>query len=455
MVVSWNDESAAHLLRRAGFGPRPAEVAAAVKKGMAKTVAGLFKPWKKSDKLPKKPKTESLEDLQVWWLRRMLATKSPLVEKMSLFWHNHFATATSKVERLLLMHQQNRTLRKNAVGKFSTMCLAMARDPAMVIWLDNISNIASDPNENFARELMELFTTGVLDQFGQPNYTEQDVQESARAFTGWTLDEKYKFVFDADNHDFGVKTFRGQTANFDGTDIIATLVVDPATARRLAWKLWSFFAYETTLDDPVLDSLVAEYLATGTSIAALLKALFLKDEFYSVTALRSRVKSPAEALVGALRQLGAKISNSDTGVFQASNAMKALGQSIFEPPTVFGWKEGLHWISTNSMLERLRVAETIADARTQEGAGFQWSPAKMLGPKKKQAALTAAEVVAKVLATLGQDAPLPATVAALEAYLQTDENGQPVTFFVDPASIDVKVRGLVALVLSSPEFQLA
>lgn len=455
MVVSWNEGTAAHLLRRAGFGPRPADVAAAVKKGMAKTIAGLFKPWKKSEKLPKKPKTESLEDLQVWWLRRMLATKSPLVEKMTLFWHNHFATALSKVERLPLMHQQNRTLRKHAVGKFSTLCLEMARDPAMVIWLDNISNIASDPNENFARELMELFTTGVLDQFGQPNYTEQDVQESARAFTGWTLDEKYKFVFDADNHDFGVKTFRGQTANFDGTDIVATLVVDPATARRLVWKLWSFFAYETTLDDPVLDSLAAEYLASGTSIGATLQVLFNKDEFYSATALRARVKSPAELVVGALRQLGAKISNSDTGVYQASQAMQSLGQSIFEPPTVFGWKEGLPWISTNGMLARLRTAETIADARTSEGAGFQWNPAKLLGPKKKQSVLTATEVVAIVLAALGQDDPLPATVTALETYLQTDENGQPVTFFVEPASIDVKVRGLVALVLSSPEYQLA
>jgi uncharacterized protein (DUF1800 family) len=231
MVVTWNEENAAHLLRRAGFGPRPPEVASAVKKGMAKTIAGLFKPWKKSDKLPKKPKTDSLEDLQAWWLRRMLATKSPLIEKMALFWHNHFATALSKVERLPLMHQQNRTLRKLAVGKFSTLCLALARDPAMVIWLDNISNIASDPNENFARELMELFTTGVLDAAGQPNYTETDVQESARAFTGWTLDDKFKFVFDPANHDFGTKTFRGQTANFDGTDIVAMLVVDPATAR--------------------------------------------------------------------------------------------------------------------------------------------------------------------------------------------------------------------------------
>lgn len=455
MVVTWDEENAAHLLRRAGFGPRPADVAAAVKKGMTKTVAGLFKPWAKSDKLSKKPKVESLEDLQVWWMRRMLSTKSPLIEKMSLFWHNHFATAASKVERLPLMHLQNRTLRKHAVGKFSTLCLEMARDPAMVIWLDNISNIASDPNENFARELMELFTTGVLDQLGQPNYTEQDVQESARAFTGWTLDDKYKFVFDADNHDFGPKTFRGQTANFDGTDIVALLVVDPATARRLAWKLWSYFAYETTLDDPVLDSIAAEYLASGTSIAATLKAVFAKDEFYATTAKRARVKSPAELVVGALRQLGAKISNSDTGVYEASNAMTSLGQPIFEPPTVFGWKEGLHWISTNGMLERLRVAETIADARKSEGAGFQWNPAKLLGPKKKQAALTATQVVEMVLAALSLDAPLPATVSTLESYLQTDENGQTVTFFVDPASIDVKVRGLVALILSSPEYQLA
>jgi uncharacterized protein (DUF1800 family) len=455
MVVTWNEENAAHLLRRAGFGPRPPEVASAVKKGMAKTIAGLFKPWKKSDKLPKKPKTDSLEDLQAWWLRRMLATKSPLIEKMALFWHNHFATALSKVERLPLMHQQNRTLRKLAVGKFSTLCLALARDPAMVIWLDNISNIASDPNENFARELMELFTTGVLDAAGQPNYTETDVQESARAFTGWTLDDKFKFVFDPANHDFGTKTFRGQTANFDGTDIVAMLVVDPATARRLAWKSWSFFAYETTLDDPVLDPLVAAYLANDTSITALLKAIFEKDEFYSATAKRARVKSPAELLVGALRQLGAKISKSDTGVFEAANAMQALGQSIFEPPTVFGWKEGLQWISTNGLLERLRLAETIADARTSEGAGFVWNPAKLLGPKKKQAALTAADVVAAVLGALSQSDALQATVATLESYLQTDENGQPVTFFVEPASIDVKVRGLVALILSSPEYQIA
>jgi uncharacterized protein (DUF1800 family) len=447
MAITWNEENAAHLMRRAGFGATPKQLEAAVKAGLDKTLDGLFKVDTKSVKLPKR--VESLEDLQALWLDRMIRTRSPLAEKLALFWHNHFATGFAKVKRLDYMHGQIQTLRAKGLGSFRELVLAVARDPAMILWLDNNTNVADDPNENFARELMELFTTGVLDKNGSPNYTEVDVQQAARAFTGWTIQDD-AFFFDSDEHDFGSKSFQGETGPFDGDDIVNLLCVEPATARRIPALLFGFFAFEIDLDDPIADELTSVYFSNDGKIQPILDHIFRMDAFYSTAAKGARVKEPAEFLAGALRLMGGRLTLHPSGD-AAGARIQALGQSLFDPPTVFGWDPGLAWVTTAGMLERASAAQWIAGAREKENP-VKYTPKKLLGAGS--AKIGAAEVVARVTSALGL-APAASTLAALTAYLQKDDGGATVPFVVDKDSIDKKVRGLIALALASPEFQVA
>ena len=271
MAIIWNTENAIHLYRRAGFGAKTLDITAALKAGHEATVDKILKVGKVSDKLPGNVK--ELEPLQGWWVNLMLKTKYPVLERLTLFWHNHFATGFAKVGRTDYMHRQNSLFRTMGMGKFRDLVTAVAQDPAMLIWLDNNTNTKGKQNQNFARELMELFTTGVYDKDGNPNYTETDVNESAKAFTGWKIKDD-EFFFSANNHDFGSKTFKGQTGTFDGTDIINFLVVDPATVRRIPALLFGYFAYPIALSDPVLDSLAQTYLDNDTALAPVLKQIF-------------------------------------------------------------------------------------------------------------------------------------------------------------------------------------
>lgn len=449
MPVDWNAENAAHLLRRAGFAATPSQVKNALKKSRSKTIGGLFKRDKKSDKGPKKG-FQSFREMQRWWLERMRTTKSPLIEKLTLFFHNHFATSIEKVGSRELMHRQNRTIRKFCLGRFEDLVLEMCRDPAMIVWLDNKSNKKNAPNENFARELMELFTTGVLDQDGVANYTEQDVVESARAFTGWTISDG-KFFFAEWNHDFDEKTFRGTTGNLDGEDVVANLVQDSATARRLGMKLWSFFAYDVELDDPVVDELETVYFATDGDVEAMVRAIFEHDLFYSASAKNRRVKSPVEWYVGLMLLLKAKVKHDPWN--HIPYRLDEMGQSVFEPPSVFGWKEGLGWVETAALLERAQFAEDLTSSRDKDDL-LSWSPKKLLGKKKKYKKFDAGETADLLLEQLGPLEVAASTRAALVAYLEADSSGEPAEFSLDGETIDRKVRGFVSLALSLPEFQV-
>lgn len=457
MAIVWNAGNAAHLLRRGGFAAHPKDVKKALKNGQTKTVSNLFKADKTSDKWKGDGKYPGgLGELQGFWLRRMLSTSSPLVEKLTLFWHNHFATAISKVENAQLMFKQNRTLRKFGLKKFGQLVLEMSRDPAMILWLDNNTNEKDEPNENYARELMELFTTGVYDKNGNPNYTETDIQEAARAFTGWDIGgdwPDYDFEFEPWNHDFDSKTFRGQTGNWDGTDICAMLAADPATARHIVKKLWSFFAYEIALSDSLLDEFETIYLTTEGDIKAILEAMFLHDAFYSANALEARIKSPVEFFIGTLEYLGASLPAKNDPWSQVGGYTADLGQSLFDPPSVFGWDEGLNWVETTGLLERLRQADGIATSRDKDNH-VVWKLEKFLGPKSKWQSLDAPSAVDYVLSLIGPLTVSTATHDALATYLLAMPNGQPGTFDLkDEETVDRKIRGLLSIVLALPEFQ--
>ncbi len=449
MPVTWSEENVAHLLRRAGFAARPKDVKTFKKQGLKKTMSALFKADKKSDKVPKGKGFEDFDDLKTWWLVRMLETKSPLIEKLTLFFHNHFATAFEKVGSIELMHEQNRTIRKSCLGRFHDLVLEMSRDPAMIIWLDNKTNVVGKPNENYARELMELFTTGVLDKNGSANYTELDVQESARAFTGWTIQDG-KFAFDPSKHDETDKTFMGQTANFDGGDIVQILAAKPETAQRLAMKLWSFFAYSVDLDDPVLDPLVEAYLDNDTRVKPMLMTMFASEEFYSETAKNAHVKSPVEFAINALKLIGASINVKDGGL---TDRIEAMGQEVFNPPSVFGWDEGIGWVGTSGMLERARAVDDVTSVREKD-AFVSFDPEKLLGSKKKYKKWDAAQTVSQLLAQLGPLEVSAGARAALEFYLKADSSGSEGEFSLDDETIDRKIRGFLAVAMALPEFQV-
>lgn len=456
MTVTWDEGNATHLFARAGFGATPQLIKSAVKKGMQKTVDGLFKIPKIKDELPKD--TGSLEDLQGWWVDFMVKSKTPVVERLCLFWHNHFATGYSKVQNIDYMHRQNSIFRHLGMGKFRDLVTAVSKDPAMLIWLDNQTNVKGKQNQNFARELMELFTTGVLDKNGNANYTETDVNESAKAFTGWQVKDK-QFFFNESKHDFGQKTFKGLTGALDGTDIINLLVVDQATARRIPQQLFSYFAYKIPLTDPILDELAAIYMANDTQILPVLKRIFTLDAFYSQEAKREGVKEPAVFLIAALKamksKLQLKIFNKDENKFQSntgslSDRLDRLGQALFDPPTVFGWKGGLQWVSAAGLLERAYAADWVSEARTPEHI-LQYKPEAVLGgPYKK---LTAQDAAQEIFHSFGVHTPKTESVAAVANYLIANDNGTPGTLTWTPETIDKKVRGAIALVMSSVEYQ--
>jgi hypothetical protein len=347
-----------HLLRRAGFGASAAELDQYRPLGLNGTVdllvdhAGVD-----NSALEQRLNRLNLDltkrtDLERWWLLRMIYTARPLEEKMTLFWHGLLTSAFSKVGKPEPMLVQNNFYRAHALDRFPDILKGISRDPAMMIWLDTASNRKGHPNENYARELMELFSLGI------GNYTEQDVRESARAFTGWVLrgDRKagqIEAVFVPRQHDDGSKTFLGHTGNFDGDAIVDLIVQQPASARFIAKKLFSFFAYPNPSDD-VLQPLVAAYTASNYSIKALVRAILTSDAFYSATAYRALVKSPADLVAGTVRALGL-----DTDAKGLPQMMAQMGQELFNPPNVAGWPGGPAWLASGTWLARLNFANRV------------------------------------------------------------------------------------------------
>ena len=279
--------------------------------------------------------------LGLWWANRMLSTPRPLEEKLTLFWHGHFATGENKVRDYRMMHQQNRLFRANASGRFRDLLVGILKDPAMLVYLDNGENVKKHPNENFGRELLELFTMGV------GNYSERDVREAARSFTGWTNDV-LAFKLDPEQHDSGVKTFLGRTGPLDGEDIIDTILAQPVTAEYMAAKLYRFF-----VRDEVSQSMKADlgrtYRDSRYQMKPLLKRMFLSRDFYSPPSFATQIKSPVQLVMSTYKKMSLRELPTipDFGRMTAS-----LGQSLFDPPNVAGWAGGRTWITPSTLLNR-------------------------------------------------------------------------------------------------------
>jgi uncharacterized protein (DUF1800 family) len=288
-------------------------------------------------------------DLRDWWFREMLTTPSPLTEKMTLFWHNHFATSQQKVRYATYIYQQNILLRQYALGNFGTMLHQVARDPAMLLYLDNANSRKEQPNENFAREVMELFT------LGEGNYTEKDIKEMARAFTGWSIDrEKGEFMFRRQLHDAGEKTIFGQKGNFEGDQALDLLLKRPETAKFITRKLWREFISPEP-DDKEVTRMATIYRDSGYNNAKLMREMLMSDAFYAAQNRATLIKSPVEFVVGTMKQFEIETPNLRPFVL-ASNL---LGQNIFSPPNVKGWPGGEYWINSATLLGRKQFIDRL------------------------------------------------------------------------------------------------
>ena len=301
--------------------------------------------------------------LAIWFGERMLITRRPLEEKLTLFWHGHFATGNGKVRDTRMMLQQNEMLRANAAGSFRDLLVGILTDPAMLVYLDNGENRKGHPNENFGRELLELFTMGV------GNYTEQDIREASRAFTGWTNDV-LEFRFDATNHDDGEKTFLGRTGAYNGEDIIDIILDTPVTAEHISAKLYRFFVRED-ISDATRAELATTFRESGYQLRPLLRRMFLSKDFYSAASYATQVKSPVHLVVSTYRKLG--LTRLPT-IPDFGRLTAGLGQTLFNPPNVAGWAGGRTWITPALLLERGNLFRGVLLPDTD---GF-WAPDRAL-----------------------------------------------------------------------------
>ncbi|MCI0486141.1 MAG: DUF1800 domain-containing protein [Blastocatellia bacterium] len=464
-------KQAAHLLGRMGFGGPPAEIESLASRGREGAVDYLLNYEQIDDRqledalkneFPFRRDVTSLNARQ-WWFVRMVMTQRPFEEKMTLFWHNHFATSLEKVDETLIF-VQNLMLRQNALARFDDLLLKVARDPAMLVWLDGVVSVKENPNENFGRELLELFTMSVNDVVtGEANYTEQDVKEIARAFTGWRFKQpkkfklkklhKYKFVFQPNENDAGIKTVFGQPAAYTGEDIISIVCARRATARFLVWKLFEFFVYPLTSspeDLSVIDKFADVYIASDHSIKEMVRAIFLSEEFTSDRAERALVKSPADMVASSLRMLGIKFGGSlDFRNYSLQSHLNRMGMTLYAPPNVSGWALSLGWISSNTMVSRYNFAGSLISNRlTVRG------PVLSNSDLMAHARPSAEETVNNFLRLLGLTDIDQEAVRNLMDYLQTGDDGLPVEFEVNDSTVDNKVRGLVHQIMCLAEFQL-
>jgi uncharacterized protein (DUF1800 family) len=418
----------AHLLRRAGFGATTAQIdqamAASPDEDAAFNLAvdGLMN-YQNTAEVPDQVVVDvnSRDSLIKWWLDRMVRTRRPLLEKMTLFWHDHFATSFDKDGiDVPKMQRQNELFRAMAFDPFESIVNAVSRDPAMMIWLDLTLNRKRSPNENYGREVMELFSLGVGSP-GAPNYTETDIREATRAFTGYTIDTSGNWTLNTAQHDTGTKTVIGQVCE-SGDQVHHILVTSVLNGRNvsahyLTAKIVSWFAYPVTPDDPVVTWIAPGFVLNGHSVRWLIDWILRTPQFSSNAAYRGLIKSPVEAAVETLRLLGAeRIPNS--GVL---SRLTEQGMRLFHPPDVSGWPSGAAWINASTVLSRCNVGATIVNSMGNP------DPSQAGGPTVASLVASQPSAAAKVdlILDLFVDGTVnPSTRDALIAYAQTATTDQ-------------------------------
>ncbi len=440
---SFGRRQAAHLLRRAAFGGSPSQIDAAAAGGVRSAVEALVHPPQADLAFAEYPDTSVLYDrklrthaAQMWWLDRLVRTRHPLAEKMTLFWHGHFATSIRKVPAPLMVAQMN-LFRTGGLGNFRSLLLAVSKDPAMLVWLDNRANVKAHPNENYAREIMELFALGLS------NYTEDDVRDAARAFTGWTLDRSLAFIYRENLHDAGTKTVLGRTGPLTGEDVVAAIVQQPIHQRFICRKLLEYFVYSDP-EPELVDELAQTYALSGFDIARTVGTIFRSNVFYSTRAYRALPKSPVEFVVGTLRFMDIQTVPNDTPGWLAR-----MGQDVLAPPSVKGWDGGPTWINTTTLLARLNYVNRIVKASSPRADTLALTPDRIVA---RAGGLDAERILATLARDAVQDDVTRDVRTTIVAYLHSADATVPTPLSVE--NYQEKIRGALALVLQLPSNQL-
>ena len=462
----------AHLLRRAGFGATRDEIETCVNRGYEATVEDLLNPGD-ADNLPddviRRFHVDHAEMRQpdaaaAYWIYRMITTNCPLEEKLTLFWHSLFATGYSKLNQARSLMNQIDMFRSYGLGPFDKLLVELSKDPAMIIWLDNNDNHDGAVNENYGRELLELFSMGI------GNYSEDDVKEASRAFTGWTLGNveymsvramkdsiwpygriAWHFGYRPEDHDNGEKTFLGETGNFNGEDVVDIIAKQRSTARFISTRLFQFFAADVVDDEggKVIDAMIDTYLESGYEIRSVLRTLFNSDYFKSERARYARVKGPVEQVVGTIRLAGS-FRKPTQGVNEVASQAFFMGQGLFLPPSVEGWHEGAEWIDSGALVERVNFAANEM-AKTDE-PGVRSIIDRMASQNGH--ALSADEVVDLCLDQMGAVDVAGTTKSALTEHVL--KGGDVDLRERDPGGeAEQRIGEVLSLIASTPEFQRA
>jgi len=457
------NEKIKHLHWRAGFGLSPAEWQEQQHWSVPKAVDALFREAKRAhplsmprdamamtrlNRMEKEAIVEMLKqerrkvaDQNTDWIKRMASpTESALLERMSLFWHGHFAC---KPRMGKLAVQQLNTIRAHALGNFRDLVIGIAKDPGMIRYLNNQQNRKDSPNENFARELMELFT------IGRGNYTENDIKEAARAFTGWSSTFGGDYIFRQRLHDYGRKTFFGKTGNFNGEDIIDIILEKRETADFITRKIYRYFV-NTNVNEAIVRDLSDQFYRSNYDIGKLMRSIFESDWFYDPKNVGAKIKSPVELVAGMMRSLEVRLENDLSLVF----VQRILGQTLFNPPNVAGWPGGKSWIDNSTLMVRLNLAMSMINSTEVEFQAKEQAEEPELDRRARQ---LVAQVNWQPLADLTNNRTDVAAVETLAAYLlQT-----PVAIGAENLRKALEMSGeadflkvATAMVMALPEYQV-
>ncbi len=487
-AARWDYDTAAHLLNRAGFGGPPTVIEKLADLNPDDALSTLLDYERFADPTPApdwaKPDPEGvrqlrdaarnatpderrklyqeemrvqfqrLMELRGWWLNRMAKGPRPFQEKMVLFWHGHFATSFEKVRSAYYMWRQNELFRRLATGNWQELLTFAGKDPAMLIWLDQAESRRPHANENFAREVMELFALGI------GHYTEQDVTEGARALTGWSLDRlNQEYVYRPIFHDNGVKTFLGRNGNLNGDDVMAQIVAQPQAARFITAKLWNFFTGQAPSDE-LNDALAAVFMENGNNFKPFLRIMFRSEEFYDSAIIRNQIKGPVQWLVGTARMLECDLPPT----MICEGITRGMGQDLFAPPNVKGWDGGISWITTTTLLDRYNTAAVLVQGADVPKARLEaMQPMNEMAGNQSEAQGKRVHIggvdVNKIL-TPDERADKDRLVAALQhrllqSALKGDQAKALGDFLNERGKLsETDIRAAIRLVMSMPEYQV-
>ena len=462
----------AHLMRRAGFGATREELDEHAARGYGAVVEELLHPSDPQN-LPddvirryhvEQSELRQLDAAEAYWMYRMMTTRCPLEEKIALFWHSLFATGYSKLNQAPSLLNQIDMFRRFGLGSFRDLLTELSKDPAMIIWLDNNDNHNGAINENYGRELLELFSMGI------GNYTEEDIKECARAFTGWTLANAeymgirafkdsiwpygriaWHFEYRDGDHDHGDKTFLGESGKFNGEDVIDIIVRQDATAYFVCTRLFQFFAADEidAEGEQAIKQMMRSYYDSGYEIRSVLRTLFNSDYFKSEKARYARMKGPVELVVGAVRLAGS-YRWPTLGAQQAASQALYMGQGLLQPPTVEGWHEGVEWVDSGALVERVNfAAKELGDVRKPGVQAIISTLATENG-----GTLSPDELVDRCLDMLGAVSLSDDTRATLVEFA-AKQGGLDLRGHQVGDESEQRVANILRMVVSTREFQLA